>query len=186
MHQAADQRTLLAYTWLLACLCCAPAGISIGVFRGASHKHRAARHWRHEEVVRLSWARCKAERLTSSERQCCHAWLGGYEGRNSKPARAVGHHLEEESPMQKLSSLLWSWAQQDSCFKKKKKWLPRDLFFSSCAPELSKHIGGGLVAKLCPTCDPMDCSLPGSSVHGILQARILEWVAISSTRLMVY
>ena len=26
-------------------------------------------------------------------------------------------------------------------------------------------------------CDPMDCSLPGSSVHGILQARILEWVA---------
>ena len=33
---------------------------------------------------------------------------------------------------------------------------------------------------LCPTlCDPVDCSPPGSSVHGILQARILEWVAIS-------
>ena len=32
----------------------------------------------------------------------------------------------------------------------------------------------------CPTlCDPMDCSPPGSSVNGILQARILEWVAIS-------
>ena len=31
-------------------------------------------------------------------------------------------------------------------------------------------------------CDPMDCSLPGSSVHGILQARILEWFAISSSR----
>ena len=32
----------------------------------------------------------------------------------------------------------------------------------------------------CPTlCDPMDCSLPDSSVHGILQARVLEWVAIS-------
>ena len=31
-------------------------------------------------------------------------------------------------------------------------------------------------------CDPMDCSLPGSSVRGILQARILEWVAISSSR----
>ena len=29
------------------------------------------------------------------------------------------------------------------------------------------------------SCDPMDCSLPGSSVYGILQARILEWVAIS-------
>ena len=36
------------------------------------------------------------------------------------------------------------------------------------------------VAQSCPTpSDPMDCSLPGSSVHGILQARTLEWVAIS-------
>ena len=31
-------------------------------------------------------------------------------------------------------------------------------------------------------CDPMDCSLPDSSVHGILQARILEWVAIPFSR----
>ena len=31
-------------------------------------------------------------------------------------------------------------------------------------------------------CDPMDCSPPGSSVHGISQARILEWVAISFSR----
>ena len=38
-----------------------------------------------------------------------------------------------------------------------------------------------LVTKLCLTiCDPMDCSPPGSSVHGISQARILEWVAIYS------
>ena len=36
--------------------------------------------------------------------------------------------------------------------------------------------------KSCLTlCDPRDCSLPGSSVHGILQARILEWVAIPSS-----
>ena len=40
-----------------------------------------------------------------------------------------------------------------------------------------------LVAKWCLTlCDPMDCSLPGSSVHGIFQARILEWVAIPYSR----
>ena len=37
-----------------------------------------------------------------------------------------------------------------------------------------------LVTQSCPTfCDSMDCSPPGSSVHGILQTRILEWVAIS-------
>ena len=36
------------------------------------------------------------------------------------------------------------------------------------------------VAQSCPTlCDPVYCSLPGSSVHGILQARILKWVTIS-------
>ena len=36
------------------------------------------------------------------------------------------------------------------------------------------------VAQSCPTlCDPVDCSPPRSSVHGVLQARILEWVAIS-------
>ena len=39
------------------------------------------------------------------------------------------------------------------------------------------------VAQSCPTlCYPVDCSPPGSSVHGILQARILEWVAISFSR----
>ena len=39
-----------------------------------------------------------------------------------------------------------------------------------------------LVAQLCLTlCDPMDCSCPGSSVHVILQARILEWGAVPSS-----
>ena len=39
------------------------------------------------------------------------------------------------------------------------------------------------VTQSCLTlCDPMDCSPPGSSIHGIFQARVLEWVAISSSR----
>ena len=52
-----------------------------------------------------------------------------------------------------------------------------------------RHLFQGLEVKeseftqLCPThCDPMDSSLPGSSIHGIFQARILEWVAISFSR----
>ena len=41
----------------------------------------------------------------------------------------------------------------------------------------------GVSAQPCLTlCEPMDCSLPGSSVHGLLQARILEWVAMPSSR----
>ena len=40
-----------------------------------------------------------------------------------------------------------------------------------------------LATQSCPAlCNPMDCSPPSSSVHGILQARILDWVAIPSSR----
>ena len=43
------------------------------------------------------------------------------------------------------------------------------------------------VAQLCPTlCDLMDCSLPGSSIHGIFQARVLEWVAIAFSSMEYY
>ena len=52
--------------------------------------------------------------------------------------------------------------------------------------QLSTHagtiLGGGLVAVMSDSCDPIDCSLPGFSIYGILQARILEWVAISFSR----
>ena len=44
-----------------------------------------------------------------------------------------------------------------------------------------------LVAQLCPTlCDPIDYILSGFSVHWILQARILEWVAISFSEMLYY
>ena len=39
-------------------------------------------------------------------------------------------------------------------------------------------------AQSCPTlCDPLDCSLPGSFVHGTFQVRVLEWVAIAFSRM---
>ena len=58
-------------------------------------------------------------------------------------------------------------------------------FFSSLYWKFSKvdNAAAATAAKslqLCPTlCDSMDCSPPGSSVHGIFQARVLEWVAIA-------
>ena len=43
------------------------------------------------------------------------------------------------------------------------------------------------VAESCPTLsDPMDCSLPGSSIHGIFQARVLEWGAIAFSGELLY
>ena len=58
---------------------------------------------------------------------------------------------------------------------------------SAKASQLNKSLSGiktqCLVTKSCPTlCNPMDCSLPGLSVHGILQARIQKWVDISFCR----
>ena len=53
-----------------------------------------------------------------------------------------------------------------------------DLMFS-ISMEIHVHVYVCSVAQSCLTfCDPMDCSPPGSFVHGILQARILEWIAI--------
>ena len=55
---------------------------------------------------------------------------------------------------------------------KKKSWVNPSIQYAAAAAAKS--------LQSCPTlCDPMECSLPGFSVHGILQARTLEWVAIS-------
>ena len=64
-------------------------------------------------------------------------------------------------------------------------WLPPNRgFFAQLSDFYVSRVSGQvqvLVAQSCTRlCDPMDCSLPGSSVHGILQARILEWVASHS------
>ena len=56
----------------------------------------------------------------------------------------------------------------------KKQWVHRNIIHIICVC---------LVAQSCPTLsNPIDCNPPGSSVHGILQARILEWVAIPFSR----
>ena len=57
-------------------------------------------------------------------------------------------------------------------------WLTSELLIS-----FFPHESESKVAQLCLTCsDSMDCSLPGSSVHGIFQARVLKWVAVSFSR----
>ena len=56
-------------------------------------------------------------------------------------------------------------------------------FFSTGRAQWNCHEKWSEAAQSCLTlCNPMDCSLPGSSIHGIFQARILEWVAISFSR----
>ena len=66
-------------------------------------------------------------------------------------------------------------------------WLPLHLEWylvcSWCSVNICLKNSESEVPQSCPTlCDLMDCSLPGSSVHRIFQARVLEWVAISFSR----
>ena len=69
------------------------------------------------------------------------------------------------SPVLEIKLLLWSESSGDLS-----------------TTDWNKRICCCLVSCIWLFCDPRDCSLPGSSVHGVLQARILEWVAISSSR----
>ena len=60
---------------------------------------------------------------------------------------------------------------------------PQCLPYRGAERESSSILKWSEVTQSCPTlCNPMDCSLPGSSLHGSLQARILEWVAITFSR----
>ena len=79
----------------------------------------------------------------------------------------------------------------ESRYKQSRKWvLFFEAFWYALTFQLSAHVSLNKYILVCVQsyfshewlCDPMDCSLPGSSVHGILQARILEWVAMPSSR----
>ena len=80
------------------------------------------------------------------------------------------------------------WRNGDINNQDKKKiysWNEQGFFWESnfIILRTSSEVKWSEVAQSCPTlCDPMDCSLPGSSVHGIFQAIVLEWIAISFSR----
>ena len=81
--------------------------------------------------------------------------------------------MDAEKDLRNATYILGKYSQQTRC----KRELPltnkeRFVLVVCCVVASHVHL----------LCDPMDCSPPGSSVHGILQARILEWVAISFFR----
>ena len=66
---------------------------------------------------------------------------------------------------------------------KSNSWMPSDLLWPSLSSLVICTVLVAVCAQACMTlCDPMDCSPPGSTIQGIFQARILEWVAVSSSR----
>ena len=136
-------------------------------------------------------------------------WQGEESGLTLGWGEAVwGHNtgeVESDGPSEIILVALWkgstgagapvrtSWAMQVRSLYQRTNRMD-SVLFEALHSEVSKIITNSpksahpsnerkKVAQLCPTlCDPMDCSLPGSSIHGIFQTRILEWVAISFSR----
>ena len=90
------------------------------------------------------------------------------------------------------SSLFWELSRMEE-FRNKRSIKDRCALLSQESPlppdynvrmyYVIRHTWWSEVTQSCPTlCNPVGCILPGCSVHGILQARILEWVAISFSR----
>ena len=81
-----------------------------------------------------------------------------------------------------ISQRVWYVLDENTVIPQAQQWKVIKVLYETthygCESEVKRE-----VAQSCLTlCDPMDCSLPGSSVHGIFQARVLEWVAISFSR----
>ena len=88
------------------------------------------------------------------------------------------------SPVSRAGSGMWQMPTFENNWKTIENPLPTALSVTVISVlELRVSEWASEVAQSCPTlCDPMDCSPPGFSVHGILQAKILEWVAIFFSR----
>ena len=129
----------------------------------------------------------------------CHFLLQGiFPSKGSKPClshcKQILYHLShEEALLAIVNKLIWA-----SCFlvflPMKCGWYlshKEDIGFCKLLGMMTVHgtwsiLNVWLCASVCllclTLCDPMDCSLPGSSVHGIVWARLLEWLATSHSR----
>ena len=113
--------------------------------------------------------------------RCCHVWLS-----------ATPWTVVHQAPLSMEFSRQESWSRlpflspgalSDPGIKPESPALTGRFFITSATWEAQWLWVRAKSLQSCPTlCDPMDCSLPGSSVHAIIQARILEWVAISFSR----
>ena len=124
-------------------------------------KTDAGRDWGQEE-----------KGMTEDEMAGWHHWLDGHE---SERTPGVGDG-------QGSLACCSSWGRKESDMTDRLIWSDLNALL------LLRNKNSGIRVAVMHTrlclilCDHMDCSLPGSSVHGILQARILEWVTISSSQ----
>ena len=86
-----------------------------------------------------------------------------------------------------LTINFFSWSKNGLYKVIREHWIEFPVLFSRFLLSIIYMKSESEVAQSCPNlCDPMDCSLPGSSVHGIFQARVLEWGTIAFSVWMFY
>ena len=126
---------------------------------------------------------------------------GGWDQRKRKQC-SVGSHLRASGPGLEIQTQGWQESEEGvQTVQRRLRWNVTHLLGHHVFPlgpgwicfrvtdqwacSSSDLLKWSEVAQSCLTlCDPMDCSLPGSSVHGIFQARVLEWGAISFADLL--
>jgi len=98
------------------------------------------------------------------------------------PSNSTSEHLSKEDEITVLGRCLYSDVHWSTIHNNEGIKQPKCPLMSNGKQRAYTHVHAKSL-QLCPAlCDPMDCSPPGSSVHGTLQAGILEWVAISFSR----
>ena len=107
-------------------------------------------------------------------------WASGVVARELCCSLACGIFPEQRSNpcfLHSSGGILTTDHQGSPCLFDSSSWTSRSTNFNSLS---SAAAAAAKLLQSCPTlCDPMDCSPPGPSVHGIFQARVLEWVAIA-------
>ena len=124
-----------------------------------SLQHCNACTWTH-----LSWSKQQnMKKLCRAKNNCVHAQLG----------QIMNKKIQKDQKTHKWPLLkIWE-----------KNWCQKQKQGTVNAPLHSIPQSETEVAQSCPAlCDPMGCGLPGSSVHGIFQAIVPEWIAISFSR----
>ena len=123
-----------------------------------------------------NWLKWKQENHKPVKIQLCNGffWNKFRVAWELVPARISGYCGDRPCPHKCLYGVE---VPSGNTFKAQVKCLPGSLYSTLCC---AKSLQSCLTL-----CDSMDCSPPGSSLHGILQARILEWIAMASSRVIV-
>ena len=133
----------------------------------------------------MIYSKCWKQNKTKNKKKHCHPKTFNPEKLPFGLEEKIKKSLQDMKKLKEfIITIKWDflrWNERMLVSKRKTYASKNPSGIGNCIVHACMHVY--LVAQLCPTlCSAMDCSLTGSSVHGIFQARVLEWVAVSYCR----